>query len=255
MLDDPIRVLVDAQHRLLYLDSNRDYIVVLPDKPLKAQGGLWVIGGHDVLIRGGEVAPARPPRAATPGDVYGLFLKNQTGTVHVEGIYFHGRGLGEGIVLDEGAGATVQIENCRIEISYRMPLDRSIHPDVVQTWRGPRILRIDHLTGHTTSKGFNLQPYEYDVQSLGDWDIRNVNLVGNGSSYILWKNDRSRQGKRRVPYWRERHSQVYVLPGRSWGVAWPDTGVWSGVAIGRPPRGDFVPRGRVGRGYHSPGYE
>jgi hypothetical protein len=254
LLSNPITIDVSNSAAVFYLDSTRDYLVRMPATPLTVTGGLWIIGGHNVVIVGGEIAPGPPPPSPTPDKIYGLFLKNQTGTVHVEGLYMHGAGLGEGIVSDQAYGATVQIENCRIDITYPVPADGSIHPDVFQTWRGPYVLRIDRLTGFTTSKGLNLQPYEYDVQPLGTWDLRNLNLEANGSSYILWKNDLSRQTNNHVGYWTENHTNLYISPGRSWGWGWPDDAHWQAFSVGSPPGGDYVPPGVAGTSYKSPGY-
>ena len=48
--------------------------------------------------------------------------------------------------------ATVQLQNVRFE-DVDAPYD-FMHPDVIQTWRGPKEIRIDRLTADFSSKGF-----------------------------------------------------------------------------------------------------
>jgi hypothetical protein len=131
-------------------------------------------------------------------------------------------------------------------------LSESIHPDVMQTWRGPYELRMDRLTGYTSDKGFNFQPHQYDVQALGTWDLRRVNIAGG--HYLLWKNDWSLAISGRAGFWHERKRDFYVRPGRSWGWAYPSRRQWGNVRVGRPKGGDFVPKRSMGAHYATPGY-
>jgi hypothetical protein len=221
-LNSPITVEVTEANAQLHLDSTRDYLIRLPaGRPLSVEGGLWLIGGHNVVVQGGEISV--PWNDGGPDRKYGVFAKNQTGTLHLEGLLLHGPGLAVGIALDQGAGATVQVQNTRVEVTH--PLTDAVHPDVMQTWRGPYILRIDRLTGITTSGGLKFQPHEYDVQRLGTWDLQNINL--SGGQYILWKNDWSLQTGGHVGFWKERRQNFWVRPDRSWGWAYPDEAHWS----------------------------
>lgn len=249
---DPVVVRPSEADSRLDLDPARDYVVRLPSRPLRAGGGLWIVGGRNVVVRGGEVAVPLTPGG--PDRAYGIFAKDQTGTLHVEGVLLRGAGLGVGIALDQGAGATVQLENVRVAVRRRIPADRSIHPDVVQTWRGPSVLRIDRLTGHTTAQGLNLQPHEYDVQPLGIWELRHIDIAGSGGGYALWKNDWSLERGGPVGYWRIRQHDLWIAPGRRWGPAYPSRARWRPFRLGRPRGGSFVPQGLAGVRYASPGY-
>ena len=91
----------------------------LPDRapatPVRVAGGLTIAGGRNVVVRGGQVVvPWQGARPASGSTRRGLFLTAQTGTVHVEGLRLSGD-LGDGIDLDERLGATVQLENIRVD--------------------------------------------------------------------------------------------------------------------------------------------
>ncbi len=122
----------------------------------------------------------------------------------------------------------------------------------MQTWRGPYQLRMDRVTGFTTDKGFNFQPHEYEVNRVGTWDLRRVNI--SGGNYLLWKNDWSLLPTGPAGYWEQRQTDFWVQPGRSWGWAYPTPEHWGALQMGTPPGGDFVPVGVAGLGYVQQGY-
>src|SRR5205807_6072932 len=100
-LKNPIVVNVTNQYRALVLDPARDYIVRMPQQPLTASYGLAIAGGHNVVLIGGEIdipwQGTNPPEDSRRA----LYLKEQTGTVHIEGLLMTGADLTEGIDLDE----------------------------------------------------------------------------------------------------------------------------------------------------------
>ena len=114
-LTDPVTVYATDANRWLKLDVTKDYIVKLPaDRPLTASGGLIIDGGRNVVVIGGEISiPYQGPVPAANAR-RGLYLKGQTGTIHIEGVLIGGSDLNEGIDLDERLGATVQLQNVRI---------------------------------------------------------------------------------------------------------------------------------------------
>jgi len=177
-LDDPLTVTVTATKTSLSLDPARDYLVRLPSTPLTTSNGVSISGGHDVVLIGGEIRTS----------ARGLLLKNQTGTVHVEGVRVSGESATEGIDLDQRRGATVQLQNIAVETvhgSYS-----GTHADVLQTWGGPEVLRVDRLEGSTTYQGFFLDPHKfYAEDSPALFDIRNTVLRDSGgtSAYLLWQ--------------------------------------------------------------------
>ena len=249
-LENPETVSAAPDARNVRLDPGRDYRVELPDEPLAGPGGLQVHGGRNVVIVGGaidvDLQGAEPSVAARRG----LLLKDQTGTIHVEGLLIRGRDLTEGINLDQRAGATVQLQNIRIEgvhaIDQRNFSDN--HPDVLQTWAGPAVLRVDRLTGDTDYQGLFLNPREFSPRLPERFDLRHLQIKGRPTSrYLLWQAERFPLTVR----------NVWVRPPRGRPAdqtLWPDPRAWRGTRLGTPPDGDFVPRGIAGSDYASPGY-
>jgi hypothetical protein len=196
-------------------------------------------------------------------------LKDQTGTVHLEGLLIDNSGgdLSEGINIAAPL-AVVQIVNCRIEqVHARDEVGFSDnHPDLIQPWGGVRELRVDRFTGSSDYQGITLAP---DYGPIGSVRLSHVNLVGLPTArYLFWLDDM------RVPVGLE---QVWLAPGSGrslvgsvWpdgqgsppavaaadgSVSWPGSSISGVIRPGLPPDGDFVPAGRVGAGYQSPGYQ
>ena len=252
VLTDPQTIDVSATNRDLRLQPGQDYVVRLPSTPLVGANGLIVGGGRNVVIVGGEISvPAGVPADGTANR--GLYLKDQTGTVHVEGVRITGAGLGEGIDLDQRLGAVVQLQNIRVDTVRGSASGH--HADVVQAWSGPRQLRVDGLTGHTTYQGLFLLPQQYGSQAQPEVvDLRRVDLHGTSTSgHQLWRDALA---------WPLSLSDVWVAP-RTPGVPdtflWPTgtgagTEAWPSVRVGTPPAGEFVPAGFAGTAYVSPGY-
>jgi hypothetical protein len=239
------------------LDNSRDYVIQMPNRPLVGRGGLAINGGHNVVLIGGEIEI--PWQGADPGNCCnygrGLMLLNQTGTVHVEGLYLHGADLNEGIDIGQPLGATVQIQNVRIEnVHARDPdpvsgIPSSTHPDVVQTWAGPRRLLIDGLTGTTDYQGFFLHPNElYNGPAPELFDFRNVEITGLPHSHnLIWK----------VGNWPLRLTNVWIKPlanRMTWGTLWPSQDVFPDARLSASVPGIVTP-GVAGAGYRSPGYD
>jgi hypothetical protein len=237
--------------RRLELDPARDYIVRMPMEALK--GGLSIIGGRNVVIVGGEIFDDTPISSSAPVEhAYGLYLENQTGTVHLEGLWIHGRGIGQALVLAQWAGATVQVQSSRLAAMH--PVGH-VHTDGIQSWAGPRKLRLRDVTIRTAGVGLQTQPHQFQPVVIDWWEYRRVNIVQTtDDAYALWKS----VGK--GAWWRQIHEDLWV---RNLGnYAWPSARDWNpgggsrieGQAIkrGLPPRGDFVKAGRVGVEYERP---
>jgi hypothetical protein len=130
----------------VFLDAGRDYVLELGHR--RGPGGLRVQGGRNVVIIGGRVTPTLD---ADAGNGRGLTFFDQTGTVHLEGVAIAGAADG---ILISAPRATFQVQNVRIDVSAPNH-DFSInHPDVIQTWSGPAVIRIDALTGTSDYQGF-----------------------------------------------------------------------------------------------------
>jgi hypothetical protein len=250
-LVNPLQVQVTNTNRALVLDDARDYVVHMPATPLTASGGLTISGGHHVVLIGGHISIPWQGSQPRSHSRRGLFLKNQTGTVHVEGLLIDGTDLAEGINLDQRRGSVVQIENVRVigvhardEVGFT-----DTHPDVIQTWAGPTYLRVDRLTATTDYQGFFLHPTQYDTNAnIKLADFRHVNISGTTTSgYLLWQ---------ATPF-PLTASDVYVQPAparQSRPTLWPSVSAWSNVKVGIPFSGDFAITGTAGSKYVSPGY-
>jgi hypothetical protein len=248
-LTNPVRVHVTNARPTLWLDSTKDYIVEMANAPITATGGVSITGGHNVVLIGGHISIPWQGAGPAPNSRRGLYLKNQTGIVHVEGVLIDGSDLGEGIDLDQRKGSTVQIENVRIlGIHARDEVGFSdTHPDVIQTWGGPAVLRIDRFIGTTDYQGFYLDPTQYDKNAdIRLADFRNVDITGTPTSaYLLWQ---------ATPF-PMRISNVWIRPAARMGNAmWPSASAWPGVSVGTAAVSRFARGSVAGTTYRSPGY-
>ena len=76
---------------------------------------------------------------------------DQTGTVHIEGVLIDNSG--DGITI-QAPDAVFQIQNVRISNNHQYRDDFSDgHPDLIQTWSGPKEVRIDRFTGYSDYQG------------------------------------------------------------------------------------------------------
>ncbi|GAA2721778.1 hypothetical protein [Cellulomonas aerilata] len=242
-LTSPTTITISATNRQPRLEAGKDYIIKMPSTPLEGLKGLILSGGRNVVLIGGEVKISQV--GTTSESLRGLLLKDQTGTVHIEGLRITGGTLAEGINIDQRLGATVQLQNIRVDTVHGT--QAGLHADVIQSWAGPKVLRIDGLTGYTNYQGLFLLPTQFGTAAPQLFDLRNVNIVGTtGSAYLFWR-DNGTWPATTQNVWAST-SQVGVGRGQYL------MGNWSGVLSGKPATGDMVPVGRAGLGYASPGY-
>ncbi|OLT41897.1 hypothetical protein BJF86_02505 [Serinicoccus sp. CNJ-927] len=245
-LDDPAVVKVSDERRSLELDPDGDYIIQLPEQPLIVDGGLTITGGRNVVLIGGEIRMEEGEGLSGRA----LLLRDQTGTVHVEGLLLTGPGLTEGINLDQRQGAVVQLQNIHVSLVDGSSGDH--HADLVQSWAGPGELRVDRFTGVTAYQGFFLQPLQFGDQTPRRFDFRRIDIVGTEKAgYLLWRDDAS---------WPMTTSDVWLRhEGDVDDFVWSDGNlrdeVGDGINLGTPPGGSFAPADVVGRDYVSPGYD
>jgi hypothetical protein len=251
-LTDPLTVTVTATSNKVELSPDRDYIVKLPASPLVVAGGVRIEGGHNVVIIGGEIAV--PPKSEAPDsrDRTGLLLKNQTGTIHIEGVRISGADLAEGIDLDQSMGATVVLQNIAVDEVHGSRDGH--HADVLQTWAGPSTLRIDGLTGATQYQGFFLLPQQFLDTPPVAFDLRRIVITGNpggengGAAYLLWADNSA-------PYITAQDIVLVDQRPDLEGMLRP-FGVWEGgVRLSTTADGAKLPEGTPGVGYSSPGYQ
>jgi hypothetical protein len=167
-----------------------------------------------------------------------------------------GKGLTEGVNLNQRQGATVQFQNVRMETVHGSR--EAHHADLIQTWAGPAKLRIDRFTGHTSYQGFFLLPNQHfqDGPKPRLFDFRHMNIHGTDrAGYMLWLPTPAGFTVDVHDVWvspnpkRNADRDQFLWPKPSTG----DTS-WAGVKVGAPPEGDYVPAGSVGLNYVSPGY-
>jgi hypothetical protein len=251
-LKDPLTVTVTATSAKVELSPDRDYIVKLPASPLVVAGGVRIEGGHNVVIIGGEIAV--PPRSEAPDsrDRTGLLLKNQTGTIHVEGVRISGADLAEGINLDQGTGGTVVLQNIAVDEVHGSRDGH--HADILQTWAGPSTLRVDGLTGTTEYQGLFLLPQQFLDTPPDAFDLRRIVITGDpggqngGAAYLLWADDTA-------PYLTAQDIVLVDQRTDLEGMLRP-FGVWEGgVRLATTADGAKLPEGTPGVGYSSPGYQ
>jgi len=253
-LEDPRTVRV-GDDRSLHLDDGQDYVLQMPDEPLV--NGLDVNGGDDVVLVGGEITVPTSDDEDARGR--GLLLRGQSGVVHVEGLAITGEGLKEGIDLDQRDGGVVQLQNIRVDTVQGSKDDN--HADVLQSWAGPRVLRIDRLSASTQYQGFFLLPEQRgEAGPPEEFDLRHVDLRGTeDSAYLLWR-DAGDWPMRLTDVWLSRDGEDgEELADDRDRALWPKgdgdgTEAWDAVRFGEPPGGPFVPEGVAGIGYESPGY-
>jgi hypothetical protein len=249
-LSNPTTIKVTNDNRRFDLDPDKDYVIQMPSTPVTTDGGVWIVGGRNIVMVGGEISNDTPIADGVETDLaYGLYLKDQTGTVHLEGLWIHGRGIGQAVVLQETKGATVQLQHARLEPLHPVGY---VHTDGIQSWSGPLRLRLFDVTIVTAGVGLQTQPNQYGPQTIDTWEYRRVNIrQTTAAAYALWKEPGDGD------WWREIHEDVWV---RNRGhLAWPDLAYWNPGGKGRvegtklrlgvPRGGDFVPEGSVGAGY------
>lgn len=245
-LTDPITETVTPDHHSLELDTDRDYVVQLPRNPVPLKGGVTITGGHNVVVIGGEIHVPRSESAPDAVDRRAMYLKGQTGTVHVEGVHLTGD-LSDGFNLDERDGAVVQIQNVQIDLVHGS--HDTHHADVIQTWAGPRVLRVDGLRAATEYQGFFLLPDQRMDDYVPDSFVfrRTVLSMMPHSAYALWLPGRT------IP-WMD-HSGIIVRVGggeKTDKLSWPDHAL--GLTVVNADTPVDLPEGTPGGAYQSPGY-
>lgn len=232
----------------LVLEDDRDYILELPDVPVTLDGGLFVEGGRNVVLIGGDIRVPDAQSATEPARRRGILLKDQTGVVHIEGVRLAGDDLAEGIALEQPEGATVQLQ--AIEVAPVHGSFETNHADVLQTWWGPRSLRVDLLRGATDYQGFFLMPNEFGPTNVDEVTLRRVGIEAlAGSRYILWT-------QQEAPWLSVDDVWVETPDGSDSQRLHPATGVWDDVQFAEVGDSGLAwPQGvEPGVEYVSPGY-
>ncbi len=165
------------------LDDTRDYVFLIPCGENVLPQGITIRGGRNIRIEGGVLRFENdlPQRA--------LYLTQQTGTVDVRSVVFKGD-LNEGINLSQTKGATVQLQDILID-HVTGSLDGH-HADLLQTWAGPRVLRVHRFRGRTDYQGLFLTPTQSKEATADPQDVAlsHIEIEGhNGFGYLYWRDD------------------------------------------------------------------
>jgi len=271
-LENPIIVRLEAQATVTRMDPKKDYLIVLPERTKR--GSTVLIGGRNIVLVGGAISVPKGDRTRRA-----LYIKDATGTVHVEGIHFQLAGGSEAdAIVIAAPRATVQIENVRIDGVHGF--QRSWHADVIQPWGGVRALLVDRLTAVTSYQGIQLTSLKAPIGRItisrtnivgADRQIWSSGRLGGNGGYLFWAQcdldarvsfdqfylqPRAERGPRLAAYPPANDSTECpsVLTGRR--LSFPRLPTITGtIEVGAPPGGDFVQPGSVGVGYRraSPG--
>ncbi len=258
-LSHPKTIEVSAQNRELNLDPHTDYRLQMPAKPITVPGGLTIAGGHNVVLIGGTLLVPSVKAAPDPQQRRGVYLKGQTGVVHIEGLRLDGD-LSEGFDLDERLGATVQIENVQVGM-VRGSRDAN-HADVIQTWAGPAKLLVDGLRASSDYQGLFLLPNQHwaDGPAPQLFDIRrSVITLTPGAGYGVWVPDSA-------PWFHADGFTIVTDKSDRGKVLWPasqlgavalstsSTSATNSTAATSSSSAGTFPAGTPGVGYRTPGY-
>lgn len=289
-LSSPQTIQVSASNRSVDLQAGKDYIIKFPSTPITGMGGVTIRGGRNIVVKGGEIFNDNDRGCGAPNDggEYGLLLESNTGVVHIEGLWVHGKGIGQALLFSNNwtpaeHNLIVQVQNCRFEALHKVS-SNGVHTDGIQSWHGPHTLRMFNVT--IISQGVCIQTQPFDVtednQPLADWHYENVDLVQLNQSvncveggsphhtYALWKWGGT-QGQASAK-WPEFHKNIYLSTPETDAsgqpdhyTAWASVGMpqgWAGwnpggswpitgeaIKLGKRPGGNFVPVGAAGTGY------
>jgi hypothetical protein len=265
------------------LNPEQDYVLQMPAGGI--HGTVEINGGHNVVLIGGEITVPSTANQTDNGEDdtdTALYIRDATGTVHIEGVLIDADPDVEYDGIDVNAPqATVQIENVRVENVWGS--ENTEHADVIQTWGGVKDLRVDRLTANGDYQGLTIDP---DLGPVGSAEIENVDLTDDppppalaattiGGGYMIWltSSDDTCDAPTTtfesvfIDNLTDRIADSNTMWPPSTGTSlpcagtlsdgqmtWPDLPVTGAVTLGTPPGGPFVPSGVAGLSYQSPGY-
>lgn len=279
-----------ALSNFMVLDDTKDYIINVGD--YVATGGPSIIGGRNVVIRGGRIT-INASSTVTP---FGIALWPRNGAkFHIEGLRIRpnpsdNQHLHDGILIrhnatyPSNANSRIVVQNCLVgPVSIKMGYTNSEHADVMQFQSDyPGQLWMDRLTGLSDYSGFMLSNF-----IVGMLDIHRANLRGYevNPSYSFATGVALYQGSNQsriqmddfwVEPWQEPiGGAVYPAQGgrtsapsdtfsaavletdaTSQYLRWPDSrsNLLGKLRVGVPSGGDFVTEADVSLPYSSPGY-
>jgi hypothetical protein len=199
------------------LDYNKDHLFVFDE--VVTAGTVYTYGGRNLVFVGGEVnldGKEKPCGQFVNENVIGLQIQAHAGVCHLEGLWLHGKGMAQGLVVWAGNGkwqSTVRLQNCRLE-SLEKVAGNGAHSDAIQLYAGPNRLELYNVT--LRSRGPCLQLQTYDLAAAGmpvpaghhfeRVNCEQLDQAGNcpdhrppGGAYALWKGLKNAGGRAAWP--------------------------------------------------------
>ncbi|MCZ2804763.1 hypothetical protein O2W18_06615 [Modestobacter sp. VKM Ac-2983] len=261
----PVRSVPATPGQQTLLKGTGDVVLDLPDT---VTGPIIIDGYRHVTIIGGSIR-ALPVSQINGIDQRLVYVRNVTGTVHIEGVLLDGGVAGaetDGITAN-GARTILQVQNVRVV--GLDGLQSTNHADAIQTWLGLKELRVDEFTAESDYQGIKFALTNTHVMDKVTIRDTNLTATGTGARYLYWMDPDDLFPIELVNVWVDPYGTQTlgktVWPGNtnltnaaviSGGTAcWPTMEKVAGcISEGQPPAGDFVPAGLAGAGYVSPGY-
>jgi len=275
VLSNPITVQLGTGFTQTTMDPTRDYIIKLPAS--KKTGGTALIGGRNVVIMGGHITIPLSANGQGGGAQRAIYIKDNKGTVHIEGVLIDGSGGGESDAIAIAApDSIVQVQNVRVD--GIIGKNSTWHADLIQPWGGVRELRVYNFTGSSGYQGFQLAAVYNDN---GPIHLERVNASSIGAQtrdtggqliWVIGSADCSKSYNITLKDFYVKGRPEKGLEGSVWPQVgsgscnarmnaertqayWPMLPSIKGVVNGGVPAGgDFVPQGVAGVNYKSPGY-
>ena len=261
------------------LDDGTDYLIVIDD--YVAPTGIQIIGGRNVVIRGGRITTTGV--GLQMYEMIGLILWPRNGAVHfIEGLRIRpsptingGSELHDCIVIrhngtyPSNANSRIILQNIRAGVSaVRIGSSDSLgHPDCIQ-WQSdyPGQVWMDKMTFLSDYTGFMQSNFVCGLTDMHRVNFRSVDVNTTSSSHAthLWMYRDQPNAFLLDDVWGEQTVAVSTFNGcfhpQPNAMVNADTAQWTGFNItglwrrGVPTAGDFVTDSEVGVGYVSPGY-
>jgi hypothetical protein len=145
-----------TQPQVCFLDKAKDYIVKLNHRHTGPIAGLTINGGHNVVVIGGRITVDLALTPDAPDSVYrrSLTFRDQTGTVHLEGVLLDGEPQ---TCLNLDSNVVFQIQNVRCVGTYLWHHNfNNPHSSNMITWKSPTEVRLDRNTFEYDNTGLAL---------------------------------------------------------------------------------------------------
>lgn len=167
--------LTDATRNSSVLGSGAGRDLLITQTQALTGGMAQMTGWRHIVWIGGEL------NIASGTNVTCVIPRGCTGTVHLEGIYIHGSGVGDAFVNRQIGPYITQIENCRFEVNSQA----GFHADCFQC-QGVELdaVRWDKCTFYTNYQGIFLRNAYATLPGayVHNVDIRRTNFRGPGSN-------------------------------------------------------------------------